>query len=85
MLRSTRVVGVYDRLRGLLADDDDVTGAYPAVDRAFAEGWSDPRMDEYDRYEELHQCIKRGDVVLAWPPSSGHSHRRGYRMSGPCA
>lgn len=27
--------------------------AYAAIDRAFAEGWNDPKMDDYDRYEEL--------------------------------
>jgi hypothetical protein len=26
--------------------------AYQAIDRAFAEGWSDPRMAEYDDYEK---------------------------------
>ena len=26
--------------------------AYPAVDRTFAEGWSDPKMAEYDDYEK---------------------------------
>ncbi|HEX8199551.1 MAG TPA: hypothetical protein VF590_03625 [Isosphaeraceae bacterium] len=25
--------------------------AYAAVDRAFAEGWDDPKMAEYDEYE----------------------------------
>jgi hypothetical protein len=32
-------------------DDAEVRDAYPAVDRAFAAGWDDPRMDDYDRYE----------------------------------
>jgi len=27
--------------------------AYPAIDQAFAEGWADPKLDDYDRYEEL--------------------------------
>ena len=47
-------VEVYERLRELVADEDDPRAAYPAPDRAFAEGWSDPKMDDYDRYEELH-------------------------------
>jgi len=47
-------VDVYERLRGLLGDEDDVRATYPALDRTFAEGWSDPKMDDYDRYEELH-------------------------------
>jgi hypothetical protein len=25
--------------------------AYPAIDQAFAEGWNDPKMAEYDEYE----------------------------------
>lgn len=44
---------VYDRLKGLLAEDPQPADAYPAIDRAFAEGWADPKMDDYDRYEEL--------------------------------
>jgi hypothetical protein len=27
--------------------------AYAAIDRTFAEGWNDPKMDDYDRYETL--------------------------------
>jgi hypothetical protein len=42
---------VYDRLRAALADDLNPRDAYEAVDRAFAPGWSDPTMDDYDRYE----------------------------------
>ena len=45
---------VYERVRGLLGDFDP-REAYPATDRAFAEGWNDPRMDDYDRYEELRR------------------------------
>jgi len=41
----------FERVRELLADDPK--DAYAAVDRAFAEGWNDPQMDDYDRYEEL--------------------------------
>jgi len=43
----------YARLQALLGEEIDVRDAYPAIDRAFAEGWNDPRMDDYDRYEEL--------------------------------
>jgi hypothetical protein len=43
----------YERLKGLLGDDLNPSEAYPAIDRAFAEGWEDPKMDDYDRYEEL--------------------------------
>jgi hypothetical protein len=44
---------VYARLRAALADDLQPRDAYPAIDQAFAPGWSDPKMDDYDRYEEL--------------------------------
>jgi hypothetical protein len=43
---------VYERLRAALVDEFQVPDAYPAIDRAFAPGWDDPKMDEYDRYEE---------------------------------
>ena len=43
----------FARLQELLNLDANPADAYPAIDKAFAEGWSDPRMDEYDRYEEL--------------------------------
>jgi hypothetical protein len=36
-----------------LADDSRPGDAYPAVDRAFSEDWNEPKMDDYDRYEEL--------------------------------
>lgn len=44
---------VYERLKGLLGDDFHPSEAYPAIDRAFAANWDDPKMDDYDRYEEL--------------------------------
>jgi hypothetical protein len=44
---------VYDRIKGLLGDDLHPRDAYAAIDRAFAAGWDDPRMDDYDRYDEL--------------------------------
>lgn len=43
----------YARWRQLLGDAIRPEDAYPAIDRSFADGWNDPRMDEYDRYEEL--------------------------------
>jgi len=46
---------VYDRLSELLGEDFQPKVAYPALDRAFAEGWQDPKMDDYDRYEELNK------------------------------
>lgn len=44
---------LYERLRGLLGEEFHPRDAYPAIDRAFAEDWNDPKMDDYDRYEEL--------------------------------
>ena len=44
---------VYERLKGLLDAPFHPADAYPAIDRAFAAGWNDPPMDDYDRYEEL--------------------------------
>jgi len=29
--------------------DFSLADAYEAIDRAFAAGWNDPRMDDYDR------------------------------------
>ena len=39
--------------RAKLLPEDDPREAYPAVDRAFAAGWDEPEMSDYDRYEEL--------------------------------
>lgn len=45
---------LYERVRCLFEEDDfKVSDAYPAIDQALAELWSDPKMDDYDRYEEL--------------------------------
>ncbi len=43
---------VYGKLRALLDEEFDPAEAYPAIDAAFREGWDDPKMAEYDRYEE---------------------------------
>jgi hypothetical protein len=43
---------VYEKMRELLQGFQP-TEAYAAIDQAFAAGWSDPRMEDYDRYEEL--------------------------------
>jgi hypothetical protein len=40
---------VYERIEQLLAIDP--RDAYPALDEAFREGWSDPKMADYDDYE----------------------------------
>jgi len=43
-----------EALRPAGTTEPDLTPAeaYSAIDRAFAEGWDDPKMAEYDRYEE---------------------------------
>ncbi len=41
---------VYAKVKQLL--DFSPPEAYPAIDRAFREGWDEPKMAEYDRYEE---------------------------------
>ena len=43
----------YAHLSGMIDDDFHVSDAYVAVDQALAELWNDPKMDDYDRYEEL--------------------------------
>jgi hypothetical protein len=39
---------IFERLRALLGDDVYPSDAYPAIDRAFAADWNDPKMDDYD-------------------------------------
>jgi hypothetical protein len=43
----------YDRIRKLFDEEFRPSDAYAALDRAFADGWNAPGMDDYDRYEEL--------------------------------
>lgn len=43
----------YERLGQLLGDEFSLPEFYPAIDKAFSEGWNDPKMDDYDRYEDL--------------------------------
>jgi hypothetical protein len=44
---------LFDRLQGVLSAEFHPQEAYPAIDGTFAEGWDDPAMDIYDRYEEF--------------------------------
>lgn len=46
-----------------MTPDEDVREAYPAIDRAFADGWNDPRMDDYDRYDDLARSCPRGSPI----------------------
>jgi hypothetical protein len=43
----------YAHLSGMIDVGFHVSDTYRAVDEALAELWSDPKMDDYDRYEEL--------------------------------
>jgi hypothetical protein len=45
---------VFERVREMRGDFRP-RDAYPAIDRAFAEGWNDPKMDDYNRYEEFRK------------------------------
>jgi hypothetical protein len=38
---------------GMIDADFHVSDAYAAIDEAFAEGWNDPKMADYDRYEDF--------------------------------
>ena len=40
----------YERLTSI-----DPRDAYGAIERVFAEGWNDPKLDDYDRYEEFRK------------------------------
>jgi hypothetical protein len=41
----------YERIKSLLAEDNDVRSAYPLMDAVAAkEGWDDPEMDSYNIY-----------------------------------
>ena len=43
----------FEHLHGMIDVDFHISDTYPAIDQAFAELWNDPKMDDYDRYEEL--------------------------------
>jgi hypothetical protein len=45
---------VYERWKALLYDDRDFDPrrAYPLLDEVMKEEWDDPKMADYDRYEE---------------------------------
>ena len=42
---------MFTRLQTALGDFD-LRDAYPAIDRAFAPNWDDPKMSDYDNYEQ---------------------------------
>jgi hypothetical protein len=51
-----------------LDDDFHPLDAYPAIDRAFAEGWNDPKMDDYGCHDELKG---QGEgAIAAVPPEA---------------
>jgi hypothetical protein len=43
---------LFANLSGMVDTDFHISEAYPAMSRAFAELWTDPDMDEYDRIGE---------------------------------
>jgi hypothetical protein len=43
----------YAYLSGMIDKDFHVSDAYVAIDEAFAEGWNDPKMADYDHYEDF--------------------------------
>jgi hypothetical protein len=46
-------VDQYERVKSLLAQDDNLADTYPAqIEAAMRAGWGDPRMDDYDHYDE---------------------------------
>ena len=44
---------VVARWSGMIDVDFHVSDAYAAIDEAFAEGWNDPKMSDYDHYEDF--------------------------------
>jgi hypothetical protein len=42
---------LFSRLQTVFGDLDPCD-AYPAIDRAFASDWDDPKMSDYDNYEQ---------------------------------
>jgi hypothetical protein len=44
---------IYEQVKSLFGEEFQPSETYPAIDRAFAADWDDPKMDDYDRYEEL--------------------------------
>jgi len=42
---------VFTRLQ-IVMGDLDPRDFYPAIDRAFAQAWDDPKMSIYDNYEQ---------------------------------
>lgn len=43
----------YTYLSGMIDVGFHVSDTYAAIDEAFAEGWNDPKMADYDRYEDF--------------------------------
>ena len=43
----------FAQLGGMIDSDFHISEAYPAMSRALAPLWTDPDMDDYDRYGEI--------------------------------
>jgi hypothetical protein len=48
-------VETYAQLSGMIDTNFHVSDTYPAVADAVADLWNDPKMDDYDRYEEFRK------------------------------
>jgi hypothetical protein len=46
---------VFRKVQAVLEQEFQPRDAYAVVDRVFAAGWNDPKMDDYDHYEEIKQ------------------------------
>jgi hypothetical protein len=44
---------VFQQLSGIFGDDLHPSEAYAALHRTFSKDWGDPKMGDYDRYEDL--------------------------------
>ena len=43
----------FNHLSGMIDTNFHISDTYQAMSEAFAELWNDPKMDDYDRYEEF--------------------------------
>ena len=48
----SREAAEYAHFSGMI-DEFHVSDTYAAIDEAFAEGWNDPKMADYDHYEDF--------------------------------
>jgi hypothetical protein len=53
----------WEKLRAVVDETFQPSEAYAAIDRAFAEGWNAPGMDDYDRYEAHRDLAAASDAA----------------------